>query len=80
MGFYLVLGSFIVVFVSVVIVLVYGNAKKSDTLAKLDAQKEALTMLAHAQEYLTPLGSGHNLEYTNARAILENAMYNVLYS
>lgn len=64
----------------VLIVLTIHNTKRADKLSKLNAQKEALTMLSHAMEYLTKEGIGHNLEWSYARSILESAMYNVLYT
>lgn len=71
-------GAFVIVFLAVVGYLMYRRYKLVTTLSKLDAQREALTKLAHALEYLSKEGSGYNLEWTNARCIIENAMYEVL--
>jgi len=76
----LVILAFIAVFAVTVIALTIHNAKQADKLAKLEEQKQALTLLAHAMEYLTKEGIGYNLEWTSARVILETAMYNVLYT
>ena len=71
---------FVTVSAFTVIALTIHNARQQDKLLKLNAQMRALTLLAHAQEYLTQFGIGNNLEYSNARAIVECAMYNVLYN
>ena len=70
---------FVVVISFTIIALTIHNAAQADKLAELNTRKYAVTMLAHAQEYLTQFGSGRNMEYTNARTIIETAMYNVLY-
>lgn len=41
-------------------------------------QHEAVTKLRHAIEYLAPLGTGENGQYTSARLILNTAAHKVL--
>lgn len=46
---------------------------------ELDAKLEGAAMLQHAIDYLVPLGTGENLEWMNARIILEMAQHTLLY-
>lgn len=78
----LVIGTFVAVASAVVIVLVVlvvHNAKKADELSKLNTQMEASKILQDALNYLTPMGTGNNLEWTNAREIIELALTRVMF-
>jgi len=55
------------------------NHNLKSTLADLDRRKEAAKILADAIKYLEPLGAGENLEWTNARCILEYAAHAVVF-
>jgi len=55
------------------------NTNLENELRDLEQRKTAVMMLKSAIKYLEPFGTGGNLEYTNAREILEVAMTRVLY-
>jgi hypothetical protein len=79
--FYAGLAFVLTLLVLAVIMYLIGdhNERMQAKLDKLEQRKEGATMLAHTLQYLTPLGPGKDLEWTNARCIVENALNEVLY-
>jgi hypothetical protein len=67
--------------VALAVLLIIGNrnAKLAARLDTLEQRKEAARLLGDALRYLSCEGPGHNLEWTNARCIIENALLEVLY-
>jgi Flp pilus assembly protein TadB len=74
-------GAITFLVVAVAVLYWYGSRNKqlAAQLANLTTRKEAATILAHAIKYLEPMGPGENLEWTNARCILEYAMHETVY-
>ncbi len=57
----------------------FGTRRAKQELERLEKILEATKILKAAITHLEPLGTGDNLEWSNARVILEIALTNVMY-